>query len=224
MINREIPKLITPPLLNDKIVKLLTKLCFREDCDTSSYKADTIFMFGTTNSMELAAKKLIMLIEKINPSKLILTGGIPHFTDSASIIQPESEAIYNIIKDYLPASLSIILEKKSTSCLENVIFSLDKINDLNCENIIFFTKSFAAGRCYMTLKKYISTIPLLQLTYNPFYPEIKDCLSKDNWFKNEYSINRIWAEYIRIKTYGKKGDIKVCEMDSIIKKIDKLLH
>jgi hypothetical protein len=82
MYEREIPKLPEVPYLDKESIDMLTKLCFRQDDDLSLYMADTVFMFGTSVSLEEAESLVLSVIKKVKPKLLILTGGMPKYNDS----------------------------------------------------------------------------------------------------------------------------------------------
>ncbi|MBN8828383.1 MAG: hypothetical protein J0H68_06720 [Sphingobacteriia bacterium] len=96
---REIPKLPQPPELNKNIIKLLSKLCFKNTPILNPQKIDTLFIFGSTRSLDNACDLVIELIEKYKPKKLILTGGMPLYEDSIKIPKPEPEIFYDLIKN-----------------------------------------------------------------------------------------------------------------------------
>jgi len=200
MYEREIPKLPEVPYLDKESIDMLTKLCFRQDDDLSLYMADTVFMFGTSVSLEEAESLVLSVIKKVKPKLLILTGGMPKYNDSYYIKRPESENFYDIIKDKILARVEIKIENKSCNSVENVRFSFPLL--ASSQSIIFITKNFAAGRHFLILKKYCPNIPIFQKTYEPVYPDNNSIIiSKNNWSNNPFTASRVWGEFLRIKSF-----------------------
>ncbi len=89
--NREIPKQVIPPQLNQQAITLLSKLCFLPDSPIQ--KVDSIFVFGVMQ-FDLAAKATKELLVMNTSKRVIISGGTPQFTDHGlNYIKPESEEI-----------------------------------------------------------------------------------------------------------------------------------
>lgn len=215
---REIPKLPDMPVLNYRVIDLLTQLCFRKDNDINGQPVDAIFVFGIPELFAAAAAKAVLeAVTKSKSDLLVLTGGHPTYCDSFFVQRPESEVFYDYIKGKLPGNISVQLEITSNNTLENVTHSLPWL--INCHKIIFVTKNFASGRNYLTMKKFLPNALLLQISFNVFYPGGNE-ITRDNWYSFEDSRKRVWGEFLRIKTYGQRGDIEYDEVANLIKEIN----
>ena len=214
---REISKLPDIPVLTERIIKNLNELCFREDSDLSSYISDTIFVFGTAISFDKAAETLLEAVNQVSPKKLVLSGGMPTYLDSYKVSKPESELLYDLIHTSLPRHLEVHLEKTSNNCIENVQNALSFLQ--GSHRITFITKSFGAGRHYLTLKKFLPNVGYTQKTFNALYPESSAYITKMDWYNNPYSVKRVWGEFLRIAKYGQRGDITYKEVKSLVEDI-----
>lgn len=223
MNKREIPKNPQAPNLNKQAIELLTDLCFRRDDSIEINGAENIFVFGTCISVDEAIYCTLDAIDKAGAKSLILSGGIADYSDSYKVGQPESQYFYNLIKDKLPAGIEVKVEVVSKNCLENITYSLPYLSVIKDSSLIFITKSLAAGRSYLTLKKYLPKVKLLQRSFDAAYPENNKVISRNTWFNDRHSINRVYGEFLRIKVYGSRGDIVSDEVERIIRNIEDLL-
>lgn len=214
---REISKLPEVPPLNEKIIKSLTELCFRHDSHLGITPSDAVFVFGTAVSLDKEAEAVLDVIRKVSPKKLIMSGGMPTYSDSYKATKPESEMLYDLIHEFLPKELEVRLEKASNNCIENVQNSL--LYFQNMESITYVTKGFGAGRHYYTLKRFLPNIMYQQKTFDALYPEDPSYITRDNWYTNSYGLSRVWGEFLRIITYGQRGDIAYDEARSLVEKI-----
>jgi len=216
---REISKLPKAPFLSEKAIKNLSELCFRSDSDLSGVSADTVFVFGTAVSFDKCAEAIINVIENVKPQKLIISGGMPSYTDSYKIAKPEAEVLYDHIVKFLPSNMEIHLDTLSNNCLENVQNSLSFLQ--GARHLAFVTKCFSAGRDYLTLKKFLPNVKYEQKTFDALYPHVSSYITRDNWYKNSDSMSRVWGEFLRIVHYGQRGDIAYKEVSSLVEKIMK---
>lgn len=214
---REISKLPEAPPLNEKIIKSLTELCFRHDSPLGTRPSDAVFVFGTAVSFDKAAEAVLDAIRKVNPKKLIMSGGMPTYPDSYKVAKPESEILYDLIHEFLPNDLEVLLEKASNNCIENVQNSLSHFQKV--ESVTYVTKGFGAGRHYYTLKRFLPNVVYRQKTFDALYPENPSYITRDNWHTNSFALSRVWGEFLRIAKYGQRGDIAYDEARPLIEKI-----
>lgn len=217
---REISKKPIIPALSKEQLTLLTELCFLKDSAMERSDIDTIFLFGTSISLDKAAEKILQLLEKPTVKKLILTGGCPAYHDSYKIAKAESELMYDIIRQNIPGHIEVFLETKSNNCQENVSNSLSFLRGSN--SIALITKNFGMGRHYLTFRKFFPNDQISYQSFAPLYPESELYITNDNWFNHEKHISRVWGEYLRIKSYGERGDIEFEEVKNIVEKITAL--
>jgi uncharacterized SAM-binding protein YcdF (DUF218 family) len=132
-----------------------------------------------------------VLLSKYTYQQVILTGGIPRYEGQTDYIKTEADILHEHLRPFIPASTSIMLEKISTSTLGNVTESC-KLCDLSaCKILVFIAKSFAAGRTYLTLKKYMPETIILQKTYNATYLDDTLLIERDNWHHTNQGRERV---------------------------------
>lgn len=214
---REIAKLPEVPRLNETIIKALNALCFRQDNDLAPTLSGMVFVFGTAVSLDKAADTIIATVKQLKPKRLVISGGIPSYDDSLDVPKPESELLYDLVHQSIPRDLEVFLEKTSNNCLENVRNSLPFLKDSN--QITFITKSFSAGRDYLTLKKFLPNTHFTQKTFDALYPGNADYVTKENWHHDTNSIKRVWGEFLRIAKYSERGDIEHNEVKFLLERI-----
>ncbi len=205
MENREIEKEPDIPELSDEEIDKITKICFRDDDILEP--ADLIFIFGTShNTRDLIDIFSNLLSNKLS-NKIFFTGGIPKYIDSKHIDRPESTLILDCIDKTLLERVQIYTEISSKNTMENVTEALKVLDFTEYKKVIYIFKSHAAGRGYLTLKKYLPNTKLIQKTFNASYHDNNQRITKDNWYKTELYRKRVYGEYLRIKKYSEKGDI-----------------
>ena len=52
------------------------------------------------------------------------------------------------------------------------------------------------------------------------YTEATDVIARENWHTFEFGRTRVWGEFLRIKTYGQRGDIEYNEVRELVEEID----
>ena len=218
MANREIPKIPVMPTLSKKAIKLLTELCFKAN-DKKIPSTEVVFVFGTATSIPELAAALKEHLIKHCPKTIIITGGIESYPDASPHPLPEAEMIYEEVKGDISKTTQVILEKRSENTFENVTFAMELIED-RIASFCFISKSFHARRAFLTLKRFFPDIPIFQITYDPIYPNIGFPLSHKNWSSHPEAMARVWGEYLRIKTYGQRGDLPFEDIQRLVQKID----
>ncbi|MBY0544876.1 MAG: YdcF family protein [Gammaproteobacteria bacterium] len=219
---REIPKKPAVPRLNNEMINALSMLCFREDNAFNQDDLDTVFVFGTAVSLDKASEIILELTQKSSVKKLVLTGGSPTYHDSFQIQKAESLLLYDLIEDKLPKHVRVFLETKSHNCQENVTNSLEYLQESG--RIALVTKNFGMSRHYLTFKKHFPDKALFPQSFAALYPESEVLITNENWYQHESHISRVWGEFLRIKSYGTRGDIIFDEVKHWVDKIDLLLQ
>lgn len=176
--------------------KDIEQLCFRKN-DTDLSDIDTLFVFGSVSNLENMKKAILYILKAASISTIIISGGVTKKTAPLS----EALIIFNAIKDNLPANIKIILETQAQNTKENVELSLKAYPALKKSKLCFVSKYFAAGRSFLTLR---SKLPQTLIKQYAFVAN--DCAPKE-WVQNEETKSLIWAEIMRIFTYGRRGDI-----------------
>lgn len=216
--NREIARQAQPPKLNIESIKLLTDLCFRKDDFPNN--VDYIFCFGSTFFLDILATEIIKTCTVTQTKHLILTSGLK-VESNQSCIPSGSEALFKLIQNKVPQEITILQEHASTNTRENVIEAL-KVHDFTkAKSILFIFPSYACGRGYLTLRKFCPDTIIYQHSWNKIYPEFGTHIDRDTWANHQWSEQRVWGEFLRIKLYGERGDIAYDEVKNLVARIDK---
>jgi len=112
-------------------------------------------------------------------------------------------------------------EKQSTNTLENVTETLKNPEFKKCKSLLFIFKSHAAGRGYLTLKKFFQSANILQLTFDCQYERENKSITRINWHSFAFAKSRVWGEYLRINKYSRRGDIEYESVEELLDKIEK---
>ncbi|KKU02787.1 MAG: hypothetical protein UX99_C0037G0014 [Candidatus Amesbacteria bacterium GW2011_GWB1_47_26] len=205
--NREISKQVTPPKLGQQTINLLNELCFLPDSPIQ--KVDLIFVFGVMQ-FDLAAKAAKELLIKNTSKKVIVSGGTPQFSDHSllSYTKPESEEILQRID---PKNFPLVIfetESVANNTVENVRLSLNKFPYLSeVKKIFYLCHSHGSRRCYLSLRKFLPKTKLLLKSFPRKLSNNLSVVSREKWFLSGEGTERVWAEFLRIKKYGERGDI-----------------
>lgn len=204
--NREIPKQVTPPKLSQHTINLLSELCFLPD--SLIQKVDLIFVFGVMQ-FDLAAKAAKELLIMNTSKRVIISGGTPQFSDhNLSYIKPEAEEILQKIDPKNFPLVTFKIESGANSTVENVNLSLNKFPILaNAKKIFYLCHSHGSRRCYLSLRKFLPKTELLLKSFPRRMSNNSGSVSKTEWFLSDEGRERVWAEFLRIKKYGERGDI-----------------
>jgi uncharacterized SAM-binding protein YcdF (DUF218 family) len=180
--------------------KETTDYIFLENKDL---KGDIAFVFGTWNARKESVKKAVELYENKLVPKIIFSGGKNRNTGIVEGVALAQEAINAGV-----SQKDILIEDESTNTLENVVFSIHKIDEeLGLNNIKFITvvaKNYHIRRVFMTLRKHLPRhIQLRAAPYtSDFYP-----FTKENWWQSDLGKEKVLEEVEKIKTYLIKGDL-----------------
>lgn len=214
---REIPRLISMPVLSSKKIDLISQLCFRPDDKLE--KSDVLFAFSTSVYQQKLASIVCNVIDSNLVDNVILTGGVIDFNDVKHIPIPEWKQIYDLIDIQKYNHINFIIEKESTNTLSNVLNAFDVFDLRSVNNLIYIFKSYASRRGYLTLRRYLPKTHLMQVSYDVRYDNSNDEINIDNWYTNPINAQRVWGEVVRIKTYGERGDIEYEEIRDTMDKI-----
>ncbi|MFC7442909.1 YdcF family protein [Laceyella putida] len=204
-----IPKFPDVPPLNSAQVQALTEITFmRHLAKRTLPQYDLLFVFGSSHPeiWATAARAYHQGIVK----RIMITGGY-----KANAIRhagwtygttPEAQVIRDKLVEWgVPLHL-MDWEDQSTNSLENVLFGLRKINVNGLSSLLFVSKSFAVGRQYRTLKKYLPDEMVIEA-----YPSLTTInkLPVTAWGWSQVAAHRavVYGEYLRIVAYGKRGHI-----------------
>ena len=219
-----IPRNPEAPDLDDESIKLLTQLCFRQDDKTE--RVDLIFVYGTATCSiaKRMARVVLDLLNKNVCDKVIITGGFTNKSDTKKFSKAESDLLIDEIDVDKYNRVEFIIENKSFNMLENVTEALRILDFSNYKKILFIFKSHAAGRGYLTLRKYLPKTEILQKTFNTKYSKAELEINRDNWHTFDFGRSRVWGEFLRIRKYGQRGDIEFDEVKDLVRQIDRLTY
>lgn len=214
---REINKKPIVPILTNKTINYLTQLCFKYETIKNT---DGVFIFGTNILQKKAANHIENILYHSQAKKCIITGGIANYHESKYESIPESVTIYKNIDTEKFKNVDFYLEQKSKNNLENVNNAIKIIDFTSLESIICISHSYASNRSVQTLRNVFSK-KIYSCPYD-IYGENKILVDKSAWSKNEEGKAIVWGEYLRIKTYGERGDFPLTKkMKNLIIKIEK---
>ena len=181
-------------------IKEITDYIFLNDKNPSG---DIAFVFGTWNAWKESIEKAAELYKNGFVPKVIVSSGENPVTGAS-----EGDLMALDLEKLGVPKKDILIEKKSTNTLENVLFSKKIIDkELGLQNIRIITavvKNYHARRALMTLRKHIpKNIQLKSAAYaSADYP-----FTKDNWHNVEDGNKKVMEEVEKIKMYLAKGDL-----------------
>lgn len=207
------------PTMDPQLVKVLTDLCFQKEELVSS---DLLFVFGSNVKHREIAAIIAKLISKKLVDQVIITGGVANFGNSYFQNKPESETIYSFLPEEWKQQ-PIILETRSKNMLENMIEAQKLCDFEHIQSITFICHSYATKRAALSLKRFfpnaiIYGIPLSLPSDHLAYP-----IQSDTWFKTKYGQSLILGEYLRLITFGRRGDFSLEEIQPHIDLVENLL-
>jgi uncharacterized SAM-binding protein YcdF (DUF218 family) len=200
-IEREIPKFVASPKLTREAVILITELLMGEQDDLGT-PCDTGIIFGTSVPQNLDAIVCLFrgVHQKVRLKRVYLTGGPTNHGTT------EAESIFRALSEPDFRDIEFILEKTSRSTKENVESAI-RLGLAGHREILFITKWFHRRRCELTLKKYLPDALIRYKGYDNVYLPDGRRVTPYNWFNSLDFRAGVWAEFLRIKTYGERGDI-----------------
>lgn len=186
--------------MNNKIISDISDYIFVHNKPES---VDVVFVVGGSlpDGAEFAAK-----LWKKHLCKFIIIGGGTSIK-SGEFKGPKSkkdiyckkyDTEYDFYKDVLllnGVDSSVIYgENKSSYTKQNAEFAktVTDENNLDIKSAAIICKSFHARRCLLFYQLYFPDVDFLLLTYDGFG------ISKENWYKSDYGIERVFGELKRI--------------------------
>lgn len=215
-LHREISKVAPSPEMDAEMIAALTSLCFQEESLTAS---DLLFVFGSNVQHREIADIIRYMLDAQLINQVLITGGIANYNGSFYDKKAESEQI----KSYIPVEKyldkRIITECNSKNIIENIIEAKKVFSFEHVKSMTFLSHSYASTRAVLSLKRFFPSIalhciPLPLPSGLSRYP-----ISRQMWSKTEYGRGLIWGEYLRLLTYGQRGDFPIAEIQSSLNQI-----
>ena len=200
--NRSIPREVAVEDLSPEEIEHITQTVF---VASESQLTDLLFIFGTSTIDNEILESVARDCLQGRFSKVLVTGL------SGRLYDETGKPVARIMRDELIArgvpSDIILVQDRSTNTLEDVVFSLDILeqHSISPESIAFLCKAHHSGRCLRTLRKFFPSQTLSPVTYLAEYDGVK--VSKADWYKHPVSRGRVYGEYLRIIKYSRRGDI-----------------
>lgn len=208
-LQREILKVPESPDMDAALVSALTTLCFQEE---SLVASDLLFVFGSNVQHREIADIIGYMLNAELVNQVLITGGVANYNGSFYRKEAESEQI----KSYIPLEKyedkKIYTENKSKNIIENIVEGQKVISFENIRSMTFLAHSYASTRAALSLKRFfpyiaLHCIPLPLPSDLSKYP-----ISRQMWSKTEYGRGLVWGEYLRLQTYGNRGDFPIDEI------------
>jgi uncharacterized SAM-binding protein YcdF (DUF218 family) len=168
-------------------------------------KADLILVLGTRikSGLPLAAG----LYAAGRAPRILVTGGINKTTGEREAEVMASE----LVKRGVPPA-ALLLEKRATNTLENILFSVDLLREVDLlqsvQKILLVVKNYHARRALMTAKRwFLNEVEFFPLSYNSWG------FDRQNWWQKPHGRQAVYGEYAKIQRYLAKGDIAELDND-----------
>jgi hypothetical protein len=208
-LQREISKIPECPDMDNALISALTDLCFQEESITGS---DLLFVFGSNVQHREIADIIKYMLDNELVDQVLITGGIANYNGSFYKNLAESEQIKSFIPQEKYKDKRIYTENKSKNIIENIIEAKKIISFKNIRSMTFLSHSYASTRAALSLKKYFPEIKLHCIPLPLPTDFLKYPISRQMWSKTEYGRGLIWGEYLRLLTYGERGDFPIDEI------------
>lgn len=205
-LQREISKVPECPDMDNELISALTDLCFQQESITGS---DLLFVFGSNVQHREIADIIKYMLDNELVDQVLITGGIANYNGSFYKKQAESEQIKSFIPLEKYKDKRIYTENKSKNIIENIIEAKKIISFKNIRSMTFLAHSYASTRAALSLNKYFPEIELHCIPLPLPTDFLKYPISRQMWSKTEYGRGLIWGEYLRLLTYGERGDFPI---------------
>ncbi|WP_316818609.1 YdcF family protein [Pedobacter nyackensis] len=218
-LHREISKTPSSPVMDASLISALTALCFQEE---SIVKSDLLFVFGSNVQHREIAHIIRYMLDRELANQVLITGGIANYNGSFYKKQAESEQI----KSYIPLekymNKKIYTEKKSKNIIENIIEAKKIVDFENINSMTFLSHSYASTRAALSLKRFFPNVQLHCIPLPLPTDFLKYPVSRPMWSKTEYGRKLVWGEYLRLQTYGSRGDFPIEDIRDALDQVKSL--
>lgn len=216
---REIVKVAQCPDMDAELISALTSLCFQEE---SLEPTDLLFVFGSNVQHREIADIISYMLNAGLVNQVLITGGVANYSGSFYKKEAESELIKSFIPLEKYANKRIYTENKSKNTLENIIEAQKIFSFKNIRSMTFLSHSYASTRASLCLKRFFPSIMLHCIPLPLPSDYLKYPISRQMWSKTDYGRGLVWGEYLRLQTYGQRGDFPIAEIRESLDHIQKL--
>lgn len=218
-LHREILKVPESPDMDAALISALTALCFQEE---SLVASDLLFVFGSNVQHREIADIIGYMLNAELVNQVLITGGIANYNGSFYKQEAESEQIKSYISLEKYQDKKIYTERKSKNIIENIMEGQKVFSFENIKSMTFLAHSYASTRAALSLKRFFPSIALHCIPL-PLRSDIsKYPISRQMWSKTEYGRGLVWGEYLRLQTYGSRGDFPIHEIQNSLNHIKTL--
>lgn len=210
---------ISCPAMDQELINVLTNLCFEEEKHSSS---DLLFVFGSNVKHKEIAKLIAQQIEAHRTGQVMITGGVATFGNSYQYNKPESEAIYAYLPE-IHQNQNILLETYSKNMLENILEAQKLMDFKTIKSITFICHGYATKRAALSLRRFFPDKKIYCIPFSLPSDRIEFPIDPDHWFKTKYGQSLILGEYLRMITYGNRGDFSLTEVQAQLNLVEYLL-
>lgn len=213
---REIVKVPKSPDMDAELIAALTELCFQEE---SLVPSDLLFVFGSNVQHREIADIITYMLNMELVDQVLITGGVANYKGSFYKKEAESEQI----KSYLPmekyGDKQIYTENKSKNIIENIVEARKIFSFKNIRSMTFLAHSYASTRAMLSLKHFFPAIEMHCIPLPLPTDYLKYPISKQMWSATAYGRGLVWGEFLRLKTYGERGDFSIAEIQESLNHI-----
>lgn len=207
------------PTMNQALVNVLTDLCFQQEEQEVS---DLLFVFGSNVKQKEIAGLISKLIDHHLVDQVIITGGIANFGNSYLQNRPESESIYAFLPERHQQQ-NILLETRSRNMLENIVEAKKMVSFEKIKTISFICQAYASKRAALSLKHFFPNATIHCIPFSVPSDHIEYPVNAAHWFKTKYGQSLILGEYLRLITYGNRGDFPLAAVQAHLDLVEGLL-
>ena len=207
-----IPRFPETPPLSEAQVGALTRIVFLDEPGEPE-ACELIFVFGGTHPA-LWRATAEAYHRGLGP-RLLLTGGANTLETCGGVGEspgkmPEARFLAGKLIEAGVPEECLILEERSTNTLENALFAKEVFDFESVGSVLLVCKSYAAGREYRTLRRHLPAGVRVMLY--PFDTTATaqggNLITRGNWSESAEGRARVYGEYLRIVTYGERGEIE----------------
>lgn len=207
------------PVMNQDLVNILSALCFEK---VQLAASDLLFVFGSNVKHQEIAALITQQINKKKVNQVIITGGIANFGNSYHQNRPESEAIHAYLPERIKTQ-NILLETCSRTMLENIVEAQKIVNFNKIKSITFICHAYASKRAALSLANFFPDKTLYCLPFSLPSDRMEHPINREQWFKTKYGQSLILGEYLRLLTYGNRGDFPLAAIQPDLDQVENLL-